>query len=536
MKKILTSLLTLAAGFQLAAANDVTATLKSATVFLRGAELSHTASAKLDKGQNELYIDGLSSDVDLKSLSIKICGGATVLSQQFTPNYLKEDKARKAVQALRDSISFFEKEVKTIEAEQRTATELLDLLRANRSIGGAQTGVSVAELAKMVEFYKKQSVELEQQKNQCEERKTKANEQLKRLRSQLAVESRKNDTVSGRLLLKLLSPATSTFTFDITYYTNKAQWSPTYDIIATGTQQPIKIVYKANLVQTTGVDWKGIQLTLSTGTPSQKVAPIFSTWFLRPTVIYGTARKAAPMAMMSQNRISYAEEEMDMPNMEMVMSDASSSMSSYVSSSANEIDVTYNVSIPYDVLGNGNPQSLEIKSVEVPAKFRYYSAPKLDKGVFLLAAISDWQKLDLMSGQANITFEGTYVGSSYIDPANTREELDLTLGQDSRIVVKREKMQDFSSVKFLGNDKRQEFSYKTTVKNTRNIKSHVILKDQYPISTTKEITVEVLDTGSAHVNKEVGTLTWEFDLEPGETREFVLKYAVKYPKDANVNL
>jgi uncharacterized protein (TIGR02231 family) len=156
--------------------------------------------------------------------------------------------------------------------------------------------------------------------------------------------------------------------------------------------------------------------------------------------------------------------------------------------------------------------------------------------VFLLATVSDWQNLNLLPGRANITFEGSYVGSSHIGADLTREELDLTMGQDSRIVIRREKVQDFSSVRFFGNDKRQEFSYKITVRNTRNIKSRIILKDQYPISTTREITVEVLDTSGAHVNAEVGTLTWEFDLEPGEMREFTLSYAVKYPKDVLLNL
>jgi hypothetical protein len=109
------------------------------------------------------------------------------------------------------------------------------------------------------------------------------------------------------------------------------------------------------------------------------------------------------------------------------------------------------------------------------------------------------------------------------------------LGNDRRVAVKREKMQDFSSVKFLGNDKRQVFTYQLTVKNNKNIPIDMILKDQYPISTDKSISVELLETDNAHDNQEVGTLTWEFPLKAGETRTFKFSYSVKYPKDKQIN-
>ena len=45
--------------------------LDEATVFLHGAELSHTAVVTLLKGENEFKIDGLSPNIDINSLKIK---------------------------------------------------------------------------------------------------------------------------------------------------------------------------------------------------------------------------------------------------------------------------------------------------------------------------------------------------------------------------------------------------------------------------------------------------------------------------------
>ena len=95
-----------------------------------------------------------------------------------------------------------------------------------------------------------------------------------------------------------------------------------------------------------------------------------------------------------------------------------------------------------------------------------------------LAQVPEWEKLNLLPGEANIIFEGTYVGKSFIDPKATADTLNITVGHDKRVIVKREKLVDFSSVKFLGNNKLQKFTYEITVKNNKNETVNLLLKDQ----------------------------------------------------------
>jgi uncharacterized protein (TIGR02231 family) len=160
----------------------------------------------------------------------------------------------------------------------------------------------------------------------------------------------------------------------------------------------------------------------------------------------------------------------------------------------------------------------------------------LDKDVYLLAEIADWGKLNLMPGEANIIFEGTYVGKSFIDPNSTNDTLNLTLGRDKRVVVKRDKLIDYSSVKFLGSNKLQKFTYQLTVKNTKKEAINLLLKDQFPLTTNKEIEVELIDDGGAEVNTDIGVLNWKLNLAAGETRKIKFTYSVKYPKDKVLNL
>ena len=153
-----------------------------------------------------------------------------------------------------------------------------------------------------------------------------------------------------------------------------------------------------------------------------------------------------------------------------------------------------------------------------------------------MAEVSDWEKLNLLPGEANIIFEGTYVGKSFIDPATTNDTLNLTLGKDKRVVVKREKLTDYSSVKFLGLNKLQTITYDLTVKNNKKDPILLILKDQYPISTNKDIEVELLQSSDAANNTEIGVLTWKLQLAAGESKKVRISYSAKYPKGKVLNL
>jgi uncharacterized protein (TIGR02231 family) len=208
----------------------------------------------------------------------------------------------------------------------------------------------------------------------------------------------------------------------------------------------------------------------------------------------------------------------------------------YVSVIDNELNLTFDIDLPYDVPTNGKSQSATLKEYSINALYKYYSVPRLDMDAYLLAEVPEWEKLNLLPGDANIIFEGTYVGKSFIDPNSTFDTLNLTLGRDKRVAIKKEKMADYSSVKFLGSSKLQKVTYELTVKNNKKDTVKMLLKDQYPLSTNKEIEVELLDAAGAEVNEDIGVLTWKLQLAPGESKKLRFAYSVKFPKDKVINL
>jgi uncharacterized protein (TIGR02231 family) len=192
--------------------------------------------------------------------------------------------------------------------------------------------------------------------------------------------------------------------------------------------------------------------------------------------------------------------------------------------------VNFEISTPYTILSNNRPQVVAIQTGDLPATYRYTATPKVDSDAFLIATLSGWEKLNLLNGNARTYFEGTYVGESRVDLKQAADTLTLGLGRDKKIIVKREKTQDFSSRKGLSSAVRDSYSYKISVRNTKTEPVNLTVYDQIPVSTDNRIEVELNDSAGAERNVETGRLTWNLSLKPGESRDLSFRYTIKYPK------
>lgn len=584
--------------------NVVTSDLKTVTVYRSGAELTHNAVALLRQGTNELIIDNMANQLDINSIRIKTPSSVTILSVEFSTNFLASSEKTPRIQLLEDSLEKVNKEIDRLNMGLSNINDLTEVLKANRDIKGSQTGLSVSELMKLMEYYKTKSLQLQNESFLLNEQVKKAKEKANKIQNQLQEEQKKNTSSSGRIILQLSAALEGKFDFTVSYITSNAFWTPSYDVKVMNIKSPLQIVYKAKVTQITGIDWKRIKLSLSTSTPSQwGNAPLFKSWFLNyinPVGVlngrltgmsntipnfnqpgntkdkselkevavmgYGNIRIRgsntitgnAPLYVVNGSIIDEKDFSKINPssikNIEVLKGASATSiygergangvivvtlkegLEDYISVTDNALNIVYDIDMPYDVPSNGKAQTAVIKTFEVPANYKHYSAPKLDNAVYLLAEVPDWNKLNLLPGEANIMLEGTYVGKSFIDPNSVSDTFNLTLGHDTRMVVKREKLVDFSSVKFLGSDKLQKITYEITVKNNKKEPANLLLKDQFPLSTNKEIEVELTDAGNAEVNNEIGVLNWKIVLAPGEIKKVRFTYSVKYPKDKTLNL
>lgn len=578
-----------------------TAKVKAATVYFNAAELQQTTSVNLPVGTSEIVIKNVADYLNENTVQIGAPSSVTVLSVQFTQNYISEyqiDESNPAIKKVRDSITLVQKEIKKVQIDIYSHQKTIELLDQNQMVAGANTGLNVAELMKLADYYKAKRTELDNTIVAFQEKETKLNLKLKALNEKLVINTQKEDKTSkGKLVLQVMNEVAGNVNLDINYITNAASWNPFYDLRVDSVKEPINMMYKAQVTQNSGIDWKKVKLTLSSGNPNQNnQAPLLSSWFLRYgnpyqykelnqntssnaiqslsgnvaglqiesamgikkdtkivlrgdrsitgdnqalVVIDGaisdneTLKQMPPEAIKSVNVLKGAQATAlyGAQGGNGVIVVTTKQMDDYTSINENQLNVSFDIDIPYDILSNGKAHSVALKEIKLPATYKYYAAPRVEKEAFLLAEINDYSKYNLLPGEANIIFEGLYVGKTNINPNQTADTLNLSMGRDKKISIKREKVVDKSGTKFLSSYKEQTFTYDLTVRNNKKEEVQMLLKDQYPLSSDKDITIEVLDDGNAKVNTETGIMTWELKLAPNETKKIRISYKVKYPKD-----
>jgi len=568
------------------------AEINNITIYRLGAEIQQSFKATVKKETQYIEISNVSSSLEKNSLQIKSDNNITILGFEFSNTFLGEEVKSAEYQKLEDSLNKILKEINKLNTNSATLKDLITVLNSNKDIKGSQSGLNITELMKLMDYYKSKSLELKNEISDIDEKIIKLNETAKKLNNQLAEEKKKNTLKGGKLIIQIACTISGTYDFKINYLTPNANWQPFYDIKTQNTSSPFDLIYKAKISQTTGIDWNQVKLKLSTALPNQYGnAPILQTWFLQyidPQVRYYKEEDRMPEAKLfkqapsqfsgavtirGSNSFSESIEPLYVVNGNIISkggfkdispqsiksinvlkgSDATAiygsqgnngviqitlkdELSDYVTVQDNTLTTVYDIDIPFDIATNGKDQVATLQTQKVEAKYIFFSVPKLNDNVYLIAQVANWSKLNLLDGEANLFFENTYVGKTNISATSVLDTFDLTIATDKRVFVKREKLKDFSSTQFLSNNKKEIFTYEITVKNNKSQAVSMTIKDQYPVSSNKEIEVELTESNNASINSETGELKWQIPLQPNEQKKIRFQYSVKYPKDKKLNL
>ena len=519
------------------AQKQVSAKLDSVTVYLKGATLYHSAPVTLKSGSQEVIIDGLSPDVATSSLKVS-ANGVLISAMEFSKDFItpKEESAR--LKKLSDSLDMYEKQLQEANDELAVHQHLLKMLTDGtlNNMEKKDGTVTVAEINANMELYTSKAKTIQNNINQDNKKIEKLKETVNRLKMQIS-QDENSEVETGVIRLSVSVPEGVSTVFRISYYTTWAMWVPRYDINIASMDKPIAMQSKAAVRQYTGLDWNNVRLTLSNAMPNRtNEAPLFKAWFLsfqRPTPSYN--EKATVFSNTEVSARSNASPGRTVsgavPN-----STYAWTMEDFIDVEDQDIHVNYRIAIPYNIPGNGKEQLIDLMKYNISAEYNYYCAPKLSQETYLIATLGGLEKYNLLPGRATVTFNNTFVGETLLKPNSTDEKVTLTLATDPRVSVKREKRSDFCSTKHVGSTTSVTQSYLITVKNNQTKPAKLTLKEQYPISNDKDIEVKVTEIiPDATYNKaDIGVVTWEVDLQGGETRTFIVTYSVKYPKEREV--
>jgi hypothetical protein len=193
-----------------------------------------------------------------------------------------------------------------------------------------------------------------------------------------------------------------------------------------------------------------------------------------------------------------------------------------------DLRVEYAIQSKFTIPSDGIDHRVHISNYELPASYEYHAAPKMDPSVYLAAQVSGWEKLNLLNGESNLYFDGTFIGKTYIDVNSTKDTLSFSLGKDNKIQIERKRIQEKSTNKVIGSRQKFEVTWEIKVKNNGGANIPILIKDQFPISTNNDIKVKQGEYAEAILDEKTGILTWNFLLSPSQSKTLQFNYSVDY--------
>ena len=437
-----------------------TTNIEGVTVYQQQAKITRTAQTTIPAGMSDIVLKDLSSKADGQSLQVTLNDGIKLLSATYQINYLKDPKKTVVIENLEDSLALLQFDMDWVKQQLNVYQSEEKLMELNSQKVGTETkGLSAQDLKEVMTFYHKQLMTIKKEHLKLERQRKKLQESLQRIQQQLGqVRAAKNKAV-GEVLLKVNAKTPMTAKISFSYIVQEAGWKPVYDIRAENIEEPVTLSYKANIFQHTGQDWDNIDLIVSTGNPSKSnsrpiLSPRYLTFVQPYSSYYGKLKKMESNQMMNTMQLPKDVARDGAFNMTMDAAeilDYEEERTEDVVLNQSQLNLSFEVQLKQSIPTDGQYHLVDLKDYEIDAEYDYHSVPKLDKGAFLLAKITDWGNLNLLPGNANIFFDDTYIGQSHINPVTTADTLLLSFGRDKQIQIKRMEFETIlSETKLLG--------------------------------------------------------------------------------------
>ncbi len=531
--------------------------IQKVTVYQQGAQIKQQATYSLTKGIHTLIIEGVSPSIDPNSLQVQGTGNIVLLESKYSVFYPLPDPVvinpnTIPAEILRE-INFLNDSIADLDFEIAENNYKIDVLLSEKAIianNGTIKGVgkvndSIPLLKEAILYYHIKMNEINKELLMYERKRLMQSKTKNRMQNRLATLANYNVNNSfqqpgpkppvHRIEVMLSAVEATTGKLDITYLTANAGWIPLYDFRSSGSKSTVDLTYKGMVYQNTGIDWEDVKLSLSTNNPYvNRIKPTLNPWYLDfYTYIYNEDERAKRAYGGGIDNNSPATTESADKDSDDFLAKTSADFTTMIEQL---LSVEYSIDLPYNIKSDGKHNMVLVDNKSLETEFLYYSIPKLDLSVYLVARLSDLGKLNLIPGKANLFHDGAYLGETWIDPRTMSDTLDLSLGKDSKFNISRTLLKNESKEKVVGDKVLKTFAYQIELKNHHDKSISLILQDQIPVVRNSEIEVEVLNVSKGIVNDISGIVTWNLKLKPLESATFSLTYTVKYDKTKQINL
>lgn len=539
----------------------VTSKIDNVTIFPNSAQIFRSGQFSIKPGVSDIIFEGVSPQVSSRSIQAKGMGDFVIMDVQFRVKQPEPilpvtneipPKIIRDIELTEDSLAFVNFELEDFKKRTEVLSTEKTLLMNNKLVQGNSD--TIPEIKEALAYLRTQLLDINKQLMTIMKEEYKVKKNQARMQKRLNELRNYNSKVTKpviespkyQIVVTVSAQQAVNGKIDVNYTVSSAGWSPTYDIRAESIDKGVKLIYKANVFQNSGEDWSNVNLKLSTINPSQSIykpaLPVYYLNFYNPAAYN---QKIAYGADKSRREVQYARPESAMggavDELELDLSYNSPAVSSavYTQTVQTLTNIEYDIPLQYSIPSDGQYHMVAVKNHELKTEYFHYLVPRIDKEAYLVAKVTDFQDLDLLTASANIYFNGTYIGETTINTNIMSDTIELALGKDRNIIAERKKESDTSKNKeLIGSNLIRKIDYQIKIKNNKSNTINLIVEDQIPIAQTAEIKIEKIETSGADYNEKNGMLVWRSKLSGKSVKTLEFSYSIEHDKDmqlANLN-
>ena len=551
-----------------------TGTVSKVTVYRGQALVTRNIDIDLPENTSEIIVGQLPERIVPESLYALTSGDIKVLSVRYREKAVMEDT--------REEVKQLDEDIENINTQIHRATlkkghldnqwamfiKLRDFTVDAKNEDINRGLLAFEPISKLVEFIQTKGQEYIEQYLDYEE-------QINELNKQLELLNRKHqELMAGRsrtereAILFLSSNNAKKIKIELNYLVNGANWQQQYNLRANPQKSNVLIEYNAVINQTSGEDWNGVTLSLSTAEPTMVAAPPI----LEPMLVSLSSSIQTQMQQSVQQIFSDADKARQYQQdrrsnitkgvaANTILNDLAERNQSFFFNADKkaieefnqkmaEISRTEGISVTYDLTGKltlpsrSDQQLITIASINTKADFTLIATPLLTDYVYLQADLLNDSDTVLLPGQASIFRNGEFVGRSQLPQVTIGETFTAGFGIDSQIQVAHE-LED-KKTRIQGGNRIDTYNYRIALNNYKNTAVELQLLDRLPYAENSSIKIDLeksepaLSKNSEYLRTlgKKGILRWDLQLSPNSVNQdaTIVQYSYTMEYDRNMQI
>jgi uncharacterized protein (TIGR02231 family) len=523
----------------------VASQIVAVTVYSDKALVTRRGIVSLTGHEKELVISPLPDVIETESVRVGGKGkvAARLLEVKCDRIFSTEPVAAKVTQ-LTQQIQQLEAEWQHLQAQldalglQSSFIQgLRDKTEEQFSISLARKSLSLSETLDFLNFLGSQYSEYAIATTECKTRQQELEKQLQTLRQQLQSIQTPHPKESYSLSVGIESAGTGEFELEVSYVVSRASWTPLYDLRVSSTSNAVNLGYLAEVTQSTGEDWLGVTLTLSTAKPGLgTLPPKLEPWYIDVPNFPRELRKRLA-SIPTANQLSAAEAVAGMPSpvSENLNEDYIEAETVVAEVNREGSVVTFKLNGSGNIPSDGAPHKTTIFNDDFPCSFDYVAMPRLVSFAYLQAKVRNSANgATLLPGKANIFRDNIFVGTTQLENIAPGQEFKVNLGIDEGLKIERDLVERHVDKKLISNTRRISFAYRLIVTNLLNQEADLKLTEQLPVSRNEQIKVRLIRSHPQIQLGEMGILEWDITLSPQAKQEIYYQFVVEHPPQLRV--